>query len=53
MLEWPYLDEGRGPPLAHRLRPSEIEAMAKHAGFVRIERIDLSHMQLYRLAAAE
>ena len=49
VLEWPYVDEDRGPPLAHRLRPSEIEDLAKSAGLVRIERIDLSHMQLYRL----
>jgi SAM-dependent methyltransferase len=49
VLEWPYVDEDRGPPLAHRLRPSDIEDMARRAGFSAVERRDLSHMQLYRL----
>lgn len=49
VLEWPYLDEDKGPPLAHRLKPSEIEELARRAGFRAIERIDLAHMQLYRL----
>jgi ubiquinone/menaquinone biosynthesis C-methylase UbiE len=49
VLEWPYVDEDKGPPLAHRLKPSEIEDLARRAGFSAVERIDLSHMQLYRL----
>ncbi len=50
VLEWPYADEQRGPPISHRLRPSEIEAFARQAGFSEVRRIDLSHMQLYLLA---
>jgi SAM-dependent methyltransferase len=50
ILEWPYVDEDKGPPLAHRLRPSEIESLARGAGFSAVERTDLARMQLYRLA---
>ena len=53
VLEWPYRDENRGPPLGHRLQPAEIDVMARDAGFASIQRIDLTHMQLYILAAAE
>ena len=49
VLEWPYVDEDKGPPLAHRLRPSEIEALARRAGFSAVERTELTHMHLYRL----
>lgn len=49
ILEWPYVDEDKGPPISHRLRPSEVEALARRAGFSSVERTDLSHMQLYRL----
>jgi len=51
VLEWPYLDEDRGPPLGHRLQPAQIEALARGAGFTSVERIDLTRMQLYRLGA--
>ena len=49
VLEWPHPGDDRGPPLAHRLTASEIEALATRAGFVRVERIDLSYLALYRL----
>lgn len=49
VLEWPYRSEERGPPLAHRLEPAAITALAKAAGFRKIERLTLSHMELYRL----
>jgi len=49
VLEWPHVDEDKGPPLAQRLRPSEIEAFARRAGFSSVQRTDLEHMQLYRL----
>jgi len=49
VLEWPYVDEDKGPPLAHRLRPSEIEALARRAGFSGVEQTVLRHMHLYRL----
>jgi ubiquinone/menaquinone biosynthesis C-methylase UbiE len=49
VLEWPYIDEDKGPPLSHRLQPSEIESLADQAGFTGIDHILLSHMHLYRL----
>ncbi len=49
ILEWPYLEEDRGPPLAHRLQESEILSLARAAGFSLIEKTVLSHMHLYRL----
>ena len=52
ILEWPYRWAKQGPPLHHRLRPEEIEKIAIHAGFFSIERIELSHLHLFLLAAA-
>ena len=49
VLEWPYKEEEHGPPLAHRLEPSAIQARAKAAGFIVVERLTLAHMDLYRL----
>jgi ubiquinone/menaquinone biosynthesis C-methylase UbiE len=49
VLEWPYREEDKGPPLAHRLQPERIIALAEKAGFTKIERCALSHMELYRL----
>jgi ubiquinone/menaquinone biosynthesis C-methylase UbiE len=49
ILEWPYKDEDRGPPRAHRLEPSRILAMAAEAGFAGAERIQMKHMDFYRL----
>ncbi len=49
VLEWPYVTEDRGPPLAHRLNPSEIEDFARRAGFRSVDQTSLSHLRLYRL----
>jgi SAM-dependent methyltransferase len=49
ILEWPHREEEMGPPLAHRLPPSRILALASAAGFGVAERIELAHMDLYRL----
>jgi len=49
VLEWPYVDDDKGPPLLHRLRPSEIEGFARSAGFSSVQRTDLRHLQLYRM----
>jgi ubiquinone/menaquinone biosynthesis C-methylase UbiE len=49
VLEWPYVEEERGPPLAHRLTPERIVELATTAGFAAVERIEMSHMHLYRL----
>ena len=50
ILEWPFVEEEKGPPLAHRLRETEIRSLAHQAGFAAIYRTILSHMHLYRLA---
>jgi hypothetical protein len=50
ILEWPYIEEEQGPPLAHRLQESEIRSLAHNAGFTVIDTTILSHMHLYRLA---
>jgi ubiquinone/menaquinone biosynthesis C-methylase UbiE len=50
ILEWPFVEEEQGPPLAHRLRETEIRSLAHEAGFAAIDRTILSHMHLYRLA---
>jgi ubiquinone/menaquinone biosynthesis C-methylase UbiE len=49
ILEWPYLSEEQGPPLAHRLAPETIEDMARSAGYRHIDRGSLTHMVLYHL----
>lgn len=49
ILEWPYQEEEFGPPLAHRLKPEEVAALAYKAGFEKIETLYLDHMVLYRL----
>ena len=49
VLEWPYRQQEQGPPLAHRLRPEAIEDLAHRAGFNKAERIQLKHVDLYRL----
>ncbi|HVP19157.1 MAG TPA: class I SAM-dependent methyltransferase [Spirochaetia bacterium] len=50
VLEWPYRAEETGPPLAHRLSPASIQEMARAAGFESMERVSLSHMELFRAA---
>jgi ubiquinone/menaquinone biosynthesis C-methylase UbiE len=49
ILEWPYQKEEMGPPLAHRMEPSRIIDLAGRAGFSAVERIELTHMDFYRL----
>jgi ubiquinone/menaquinone biosynthesis C-methylase UbiE len=49
ILEWPYQDGEFGPPLAHRLKPTEIADLARQAGFAHLESIPLTHLVLYRL----
>jgi len=50
ILEWPYRREQQGPPLHHRLPPDTIEGLAKEAGYSTMERLELEHMELFRLA---
>lgn len=49
ILEWPYLEGEFGPPLAHRLEPARLAAMAQQAGFTDVEEISLEYVRLYRL----
>ncbi len=48
VLEWPYQAEEFGPPLAHRMQPEQVETLARQAGFICREKVELSHMVLYR-----
>ncbi len=48
ILEWPYREEPKGPPLAHRLKPETIQALATQAGYRAVELIHLQNMDLYR-----
>jgi ubiquinone/menaquinone biosynthesis C-methylase UbiE len=47
VLEFPYVEEAMGPPIAHRLRPEDIVAGAQEAGFVKVNNIRLKCMELY------
>jgi len=49
VLEWPYLDEAQGPPLAHRLSPERVAALALAAGFGGVRQPALNHMALFLL----
>ena len=49
ILEWPYRQEEKGPPLEHRLKPEVVSGLAAEAGFQRVESIQLEHMDFYRL----
>jgi ubiquinone/menaquinone biosynthesis C-methylase UbiE len=50
ILEWPYRSEEHGPPLAHRLQPERIRQLAEKAGYSSVERLEMEHMDLFRLA---
>jgi SAM-dependent methyltransferase len=49
VLEWPFRDEGQGPPMGHRLKPQEIVDYATEAGFRQVTVIPLEHMVLFNL----
>jgi ubiquinone/menaquinone biosynthesis C-methylase UbiE len=49
ILEWPFLEGEFGPPLAHRLKPTEIADLVQNAGFAHLESIPLTYLVLYRL----
>ncbi|OGN95103.1 MAG: hypothetical protein A2Z71_02900 [Chloroflexi bacterium RBG_13_50_21] len=49
ILEWPFLEGEFGPPLAHRLKPTEIADLARQADFGGLESIPLTNLVLYRL----
>ncbi len=50
ILEWPYRQEEKGPPLEHRLKPEFVTNLAQQAGFHDVETIHLEYMDFYRLA---
>lgn len=52
VLEWPFVEEEHGPPLAHRLGPAKVIEMAAKAGLGEVDYLHLSHMDLYRIQAA-
>jgi ubiquinone/menaquinone biosynthesis C-methylase UbiE len=49
ILEWPYRKEEMGPPLEHRLQSALIMDLARNSGFTVVTRIELAHMDFYRL----
>jgi ubiquinone/menaquinone biosynthesis C-methylase UbiE len=50
ILEWPYQEGEFGPPLAHRLNPTEIANLARQAGYENLESIPLTQLAFYRLS---
>ena len=52
VLEWLYLQEEQGPPLHHRLEPTQVVEMGQRAEFGCVEHLRLTHMDLYRMAPA-
>jgi ubiquinone/menaquinone biosynthesis C-methylase UbiE len=50
ILEWPYQEEAFGPPLAHRLNPTQIADLVQKAGFTHLESIPITYLVLYRLS---
>jgi len=49
ILEWPYLIQESGPPIAHRVDRDELNRLSDQTGFSRIEVFELAHFLLYRL----
>lgn len=53
VLEWPYDAAASGPPMAHRISPEQIEALAASAG-LRVERtLRLTHTVLVLFSPVE
>jgi ubiquinone/menaquinone biosynthesis C-methylase UbiE len=46
VLEWPYIDQEIGPPLAHRMPLEKITSLGVRAGFALYDVIQLKLMQL-------
>jgi hypothetical protein len=46
-LEWPYEEQGYGPPLGQRLEPGRLLALAADAVFSGIETRLLTYLVLY------
>jgi ubiquinone/menaquinone biosynthesis C-methylase UbiE len=52
ILEWPYRDQEFGPPLAHRLKSTELASLARQVGFSTIENTPLNYLEFYRLVSS-
>jgi ubiquinone/menaquinone biosynthesis C-methylase UbiE len=52
VLEWPFIEEEQGPPLAHRLSPGRIREIAAAAGFEEIVHHALQHTELWFFKSA-
>jgi ubiquinone/menaquinone biosynthesis C-methylase UbiE len=50
ILEWAFREEDVGPPLADRVEPDLLIAMAHEVGFRKVEVLPLTTLVLYRLA---
>ena len=46
-LEWPYEEQGYGPPLGHRIEPGRLLSLAAEAGFAGVETLPLTYLVLY------
>jgi ubiquinone/menaquinone biosynthesis C-methylase UbiE len=51
VVEWPYRVEEHGPPIEHRLEPARVMELARSAGLRSVERLTLSHTELFRMSA--
>jgi ubiquinone/menaquinone biosynthesis C-methylase UbiE len=48
VLEWAYREEEFGPPIAHRLKPENVEALARKLGFQSMRTITLKKLLLFQ-----
>jgi ubiquinone/menaquinone biosynthesis C-methylase UbiE len=47
VLEWPYVNQEKGPPLPHRLSPEAVASAAKSAGIALVKTVALQSLVLY------
>jgi ubiquinone/menaquinone biosynthesis C-methylase UbiE len=47
VLEWPFVEQEKGPPLARRLKPEDVSRFAELAGLGKVREIPLRHLALY------
>jgi ubiquinone/menaquinone biosynthesis C-methylase UbiE len=48
VLEWPFREDGKQPPLAHRLKADQVIAFAHEASLGQAETISLANLVLFR-----
>ncbi len=49
ILEWPFREEGYGPPLEHRIKSEQLQEWAAASGFPQLKTIPLKVLTLYLL----